>query len=370
MLQQHFARTMGALALTLVFVSCGGGSHSNTIPATVQSQPSIAGDRAYRWLHYVAHPLPANFVPSAIMRNGRIPGSFGKEAAIYSHGRIYQLGSFNGASTTALFVNDRGEAVGSALQTGALGPSALLFANGSILKLQPQPTGTNGPYVYNAATVISDTGAIYGTSDFQADSGFPETVRFSPNHPAVRLPTESGQAIGPISDINRYGRFAYQHSFGDAPFSPLAALGNGLSYTFLFGQRGSGATSINDLGHVAGYIDPVDEPYYTLPGYVPDWKAFVKTGSSLTILPYLQGTTIMEATGLNNGDAAVGSAGCQWYELTCPARVFVYTHSRLYDAARLLPTLFSSPVSLLPGLSDDGAFVVMKGSTYYLVSSE
>jgi hypothetical protein len=382
MLQQYFARPVGALtfsALTILFVSCSG-TQSNTIPATVQSQAVagrhvsdasvMAGDRAYRALHYVANPLPANFVPSAIMRNGRIPGSFGKQAAFYQHARIYQLGSFKGLNTTALFMNDRGEAVGYA------GPlvDALLFANCTIVELQPQPTGPDGPYVTNVATAISDTGAIYGNSNFL--TGFYETVQFSPHHAAVRLPDQPvglTEAIGFIDDINRSGTFAYQHTFGDAPVPPVGAVGKGLLTSYPFNQRASGATSVNDHGTVAGYIDPVDEPYTDAPDF-PNFKAFVRAGGSLTILPYLPGATIMEATGLNNHDDAVGSTGCQWDALPllgrpgCLGGVFVYTHGKLYDAAKLLPTLFSSPVSLLSGLSDHGEFVVMKGSTYYLVS--
>lgn len=373
MLQQYFSRVLAFSALTVALVSCSGGSNSNTLPVTVQSQAVAVTQHVPGALHYVAHRLPATFVPSAIMRNGIIPGSFGKAAAIFQHGRIEQLGSFKGSSTTALFVNDRGEAVGRAFETAGVA-DALLFANCTILELQPQPTGPDGPYVFNVATAISDTGAIYGNSNLA--TGFYETVQFSPNHAAVRLPNQAvglTEAVGFIDDINRSGTFAYQHTFGDAPVPPIAAIGKALLDNYPFGQRASGATSINDHGAVAGYIDPVDEPYYDAPDF-PNWKAFVKTGGSPTILPYLPGTTIMAATGLNNHGDAVGSTGCQWDGLPllgepgCPGGAFVYTHGKLYDAAKLLPTLFSSPVSLLAGLSDRGEFVVMKGSAYYLVS--
>src|SRR5689334_183558 len=93
-------------AQALVFASCSGGGGSLPIAshAVVQSLAVPS---------FVAVPLPANFVPQAMMRDGQVVGSIGSDAAIYVHSQAKDLGRLTGAaSSTALWANSRGEAVG------------------------------------------------------------------------------------------------------------------------------------------------------------------------------------------------------------------------------------------------------------------
>lgn len=103
--------------LLLVLAGCAGGNGGiAALPAshspTSNTKASQLAVEASADLKYVLEPLPSGFVPYAIMRNGRIAGSQGVNAAIYYRGRLASLGTYEGGSSVARFVNDRGDAVG------------------------------------------------------------------------------------------------------------------------------------------------------------------------------------------------------------------------------------------------------------------
>jgi hypothetical protein len=312
---------------------------------------------------YTSVHLPSNFVPTAIMRDGHIPGSVGSNAAIFYRGTIRTLGTYLNESASARFVNASGDAVGTSSNGSA--QRALLFAQGHVTDLGHLPNTSSATYTINAAEAIGDGGAIYGFSTFEGDLGAADIVKFSLVHAPVRLPSANSLAAqGDVTDINHSGVYTITRGFGDAPFGPLAASGQYGSFAFIFGLRASAGAGINNYGHVAGYIDPVNEPYGNAPPFVY-WKSLLRAGSSLTILPYLSGKNVMQATGINDRDEIAGSAKCM-APLSCSDSAFLYTGGHVYSVAKLLPALFTGPVVVLPGLSNNGDFILNTTTGYYI----
>jgi hypothetical protein len=357
-----FFRVAALAQFALLAAACSGGN-SPSLPAReplsqtqVNSQAQIREAGAPR---FTATQLPAGFVPLAIMRNGRIAGYVGNDAAVYFHGSIRDLGTYPGASARALFVNSSGVAVGFAYGMDSPGSRAVLFSHGTVQDLGRLPAAPGQPpNDSDAAEVISDNGAIYGQSSPAEQLGdCPQLAKFVPGQePTALRPTPAPGAFkafvarGIIQDINATGEFAVYRCFGDAPFGPLAAIGFDIRIHFQFHGRAAAATVINDRGDFAGYVGSGkwDAPFQTY------WQVYLQTSSTLKLLP-IRGEYQTDVTGLNDRDEMIAGG-------------FLYEHGTLYDLQDLLPGFGS--IAPVRGLSNDGSFVVWGSSSgrYYLVT--
>lgn len=371
-----FLRIAALCSIPVLASSCGGGGAGSIPPAsTGRSVPDASRDAQFRTglPKYVAVPLPAGFVPSAIMSDGQIPGRSGQVAAIYRRGSIRTLGTLpGGAYSDAKFVNARGDAVGdSGGGPGASYEHAVLFSNGQVRDLGHLPDSPGQKHDFNVAEVIDARGDIYGYSTFGAVLGGFALVRFSRTQGPVMLSNVGTRpATGLIHNINSSGTYSVDEILSP-PIGPWAAVGRRLSLTFLFGERASNADWVNNNGDIAGYIDPTDEPINQNLGV---WTAFVRTRVATTLLPNLPESTSMQPAGINDRGDVVGTSGCIGeIALLCnnafsDLTTFIYTARNMYDMKNLLPTLFTSAgSSALPGISEDGAFVAQTSTGYYMV---
>ncbi len=366
--------------LALFAASCSSGGNSASLPAQempMQAQGTARVPMQAQALlssapHFTVTKLPAGFVPSAVMRGGRIPGSFGKNAAIYYQGSIRNLGTYGSESAAAAFVNRWGDAVGGAGPIdGVPGTGrALLFSHGTVQDLGRLPDGD--PYNSSAASVISDNGAIYGESSYPGDLGCPQLVKFVPGQkPTALLPSGSFpfQGQGNIEDITPWGEFTVDRCFGDAPYGPLAALGLGTTIDWKFNGRAAAATAINDRGDFAGFIGSGawDALFQT------HWRGFLQISGTRQVLPLLGGYNDMRVTALNNSDEMIGTLDCDAASpCSGPGTAFLFENGTEYDLANLLPGFARGSTFLIPGLANNGSFVIEKfatsGSSYYLVT--
>lgn len=312
---------------------------------------------------FVAVPLPRDFVPHAIMRDGQIPGSFGRNAAIYAHGSVRDLGSLPGSdSSAALWANSRGEAAGISFFSPPhpVPLAATLFSGGSVRNLSSQAPAHQAESV----DVIGNREQLYGTSDPEDWLDTLDLVLFSPTGGHVHLNAVNGQrAAGFISDINNSGHVAGYElaSFGGFDnVGSQAAIGFDLSLTPLnLNVFTSVATAINDSEDVAGYVDPSNSQVETS----GTWTGFVRSRNATKFLPFLPGSTQMKPSGINDRGDVVGTSTGQF---GADFTVFVYTHGVVFDALkRTTPAL--NATQLLHGLSNQGAFVVQTEAGYYLV---
>ncbi len=346
----------------LLPAGCGGSSVA-TLPAVHVREAEAVALAPVR-SEYFAQKLPPTFVPSAIMKDGTVPGSANGVAALYRHGAIELLGTFQGRQSVALFANPRGDAVGYAVSADQVYSTALLFASGRIFDLGhlPDPPGTLlvNRHIVNKALVIDERGTIYGFSDFPDDLGGSPLVRYFVSAPPARV-TAGGLGVGgTIGNINARGQFAVEQVISP-PIGPYAGVGAGLTVTSLFGQRASAATWINDAGAVTGYVDPVNEQENDF----NRWNGFIEIGRSVTMIPALPGYNSTMPFGLNDRGETVGTSGCAGS--ICNDTVFVYRKGRVADLRALLPGKFGTAVDALPGISERGEFLVRSASNYYVI---
>lgn len=336
--------------------SCAGGGTNGTVPPLEQSssatsQSVATASFARNGPHYIAQPLPANFVPSAIMPNGAVPGSFGKDAAVFHDGRIEDLGTFGSEYAVAFSVNRRGEAVGvSTMGQGFDGVDvpgrALLFDNGKVQELSGLP-GTD----FSDARAIDDVGNIYGGSGSRSNDGGPRTIQL------VRFSVKgTAQAIAPVlffndenpdshMTINDRGTFTVTRAGDGTPeFPNRAYIGRGLVIQAVINTEENEAADINDHEQVVGSFDTVGmQPLQTY--------GFIHDDNGTRRLPLFP-------TGINNRELIVGT--------DANGAVLIDRHGTTYALNSLLQTPLS--VSLvLRGVSERGEFVVLAGQTYYLL---
>ncbi|MEO9169778.1 MAG: hypothetical protein ABI282_09420 [Candidatus Baltobacteraceae bacterium] len=360
---------MFACSIAFFITSCAGGGSSSagsTIPTVAQN---VAGSHAWTAAlltapngpRYVAVKLPANFVPTAIMRDGHIPGSVGKDAAIYFRHQVTILGSFRNEYAVATSVNSHGDAVGfstaGTLQTLDVPGRALLFSGGTIREL-PGLAGTD----FSDARAIDDRGDIYGGSGSKSNDSGPRSltlVRFSRTGGATAItrPTvfndESDESyIG----INRSGNFTVTRA-GDGFHPDRGFVGHGLTVVPVIESSNSTAAALNDDGEVTGGIALAHQP----PHQEPRETAYIHDEDGTRYLPFLPSAVRAFPSGINNRGDVVGSSSND-----TAGTIFVYTHHTIYDINALLP----SPLAfgfVLGGLSDKGAFVAGTRTANYIV---
>lgn len=358
--------SVACCVLAFLLEACGGNGGGTTLPSVQTREAGAVLQAAHdRDREYVAIRLPSNFVPSAIMKDGNIPGSAGGAAVIYRDGMIHTLGTYRGKHSVALFVNSRGDAVGYALSSGESYGAALLFSGGRIFNLGHLPDPPNtlpaNRHVFNKALVIDDRGTIYGFSDFPSDLGGSPLVRYSITSAPELLTAAGSPAGGVIGNVNSRGRYSVEQVISP-PIGPYAGVGSGLAITQLFGQRASAATWINDRDEITGFVDPVNEPENDF----NHWNGFIQTHGTVRMLPSLPGFNSTMPLGINDSGEIIGTSACA-NGSSCNDTVFVYRHGRVADLRSLVSGLFASGVDALPGISNDGEFLVRTGSENYVI---
>ena len=343
----------------LVLASCGGGGGgaSGVVPQTVpQAADARLATESASNVRYVAVPLPANFIPQAMMSNGAIPGSTGRFAAVFRRNHVDVLGTFGDETAVAYYLNSRGAAVGYSTVPNSASIRALLFSASTVRDLGRYPGATDGMRnIVNEALVIGDQEQIYGFSDIPAELGGERLVQFNPDDDsAVALnPVGGVRAAGFIHNINSDGRYTVDQNDAGFPFGPFAAIGYGRTLSLMIGNHASSAAWINDRGDIAGYIDPVNE----VENDAQAWNAFVHENGRTVMLPSFPGALAMKPTGINQKDQIDGtSITCAGF--ACTSTAFVYLRNTPYSIARLVPSLGAAQTVALPGISNQGAFVV------------
>lgn len=350
----RFLRMLLLMSAALFVISCGGGGAGGAVPAAQSNgvPPQADATKSAILNHgpqYVAQALPANFVPSAMMPNGAVPGSFGRDAAVFRDGRIENLGTFGSEFAVATSANSRGTAVGFStagmLFTPDVPGRALLFARGTVRELRGL-SGTD----FNDARAIDDAGHIYGGSGSRSNDSGPRTLQF------VRF-TEGGSAtaVAPaffFNDenadsaiaINHAGRFtATRAGDGTATFPNRAMVGRGLTVSQLITHDESTAAGLNDRGDVIGTFTPLLPTGQTVGFHFDQF--------GMRVLPFFP-------DGINNRGTIDGTDANGNVVIERRGQTF-----RLNDVLQR-PLAVSA---VLRGLSNRGAFVVLAGNTYYII---
>jgi hypothetical protein len=301
--------------------------------------------------------LPSGFKPYAIMPDGSIAGSLGNSAAVYRGGSVTTLGQYLDAQTVATSVNRRGVAVGYALRTSTTPAQwfALLFANGHISDLgQPPPPPTiQAPLAYVRALTINDNGQILGAAQDIFSTGFPILTRFFRDRPPALIsfatfPFDRGIPFR----INDSGQYAFTDIPAFASDIFRAYRGSGDTLTQVFPQFiWSSAGWINDKGTIAGAVNKTDDP-----AFLPQ-IAYVAGASGIQYLPSLAGANAMSPSGIDNRGEVSGDASGP----SIAGRIFFYASGVTYDVTPSLPPS-GSGYHTVPGMSNDGSFVVCAGS--------
>lgn len=348
------------LPMAMCMASCGGGGGG--------AVPSTSIDAASAIVHgprYAAVRLPRDFVPYAMMRDGRVTGSVGRDAAIFFRNRITKLGTFGSEFSTATFVNAHGDAVGFSMVDPSVTISppgrALYFSGGSVQELHGLP-GSD----FSAARAIDDDGDIYGGSGSKDNSFGPRSltlVRFSRS--GIAAATSPSIVYNDESDqrfiwINSRGDFVATRAGNGGPTLDLGFEGHGSTIApILASARASTGIGVNDDGDVVGAIARQTSPHGE-----PVGTTYIRTGTSTRYLPSLANLhqTQSAPIGINDRDDVVGTVFTATQSVN-----FVYTHGKMYALASLLNaplTLFLGP----HGVSNDGAFIAQSSdNAYYIV---
>jgi hypothetical protein len=360
-------RRAACLLLLLLLANCAGAG-TNLTPQRAPAVPgaSSAGamfeTEALAAPKYTAEQCP--LTPSAMMRDGQIPGADGNDAAVYDDGHLRNLGKYDGLPSAASWVNASGDAVGTVFDASNDSFHAILFNSDGAHDLGELPPGPNGPNTDSGADVIDNGGEIYGFSSPAGLEGGPQLVRFSLSAPPVPLQPDSTStpltSYGTITDINDSGHFSVLSDISP-PIGPFAATGFGDELTFMFGEHASASTGINDTDVITGYYDPINEPEDNL----SRWTPFIKDKTGVHVLPRLSGANSVQPAGINDDGDVVGSSATYNSEgnrVGTPT-VFLYTGGHVYDVEKLLSLSFGTTFTVLSGISNAGSFIVESAST-------
>jgi probable HAF family extracellular repeat protein len=212
------------------------------------------------------------------------PGDWDVHAVRWHRGRMTDLGTLPGGSTSAATgIDDDGTVVGWS-QTATVGPHAFSWRHGVMTDLAP---GSGTSYADAVAA-----GRILGTADSQ-----PVVWRHGVRHEL------RGFDPGAVADVNRRG-----DAVGSTPMSgSLVRWSNGrvTSIATPAGQDELALQALSDRREAAGYSDHWDE------NLVVSYHAWVWRGGALTELPDLVGQSRaldVNEHGTVAGDSAVTAA--------------------------------------------------------------
>jgi probable HAF family extracellular repeat protein len=242
----------------------------------------------------------------AIGKNGHVVGSSYNSAGyvhafLWNNGRMQDLGTLTGHPESYAFgVNDSGHAVGFS-GTMFVDERAFLRAGGAM-----QDLGTLGGPM-SRALAINNSGHVVGYSQ---NANFLYRA-FLYSNGAMRdlgvigsAPFGSSQAVA----INDKGQIAGHSTVGPDLLTFHACVWSNGSVTDLGSLTGfpySYAKSINDAGHVVGFVAPVDE---TIAGDAK--RAFVyRNGRMLNLndaIPLKSPWTLLQANSINDNGQIVG----------------------------------------------------------------
>jgi uncharacterized membrane protein len=302
----------------------------------------------YSSSEYKAVPIPTPFVPVAIKKDGRIPGSIYGRAAVYRSGTLTILGKYNGEPTYATDINSFGDAVGYAVTN--TGYRAVEYADGAFIALANVLNCPVDPVGYDGL-VIDDLGDIYGACLPSDKSDAPYIARYKPGTPSVLTAPAVNTGYG--LSVNGSGTFIY--SAAEYASDGAATSGTGLKGAYLpLSYMYSTASWINDAGTIVGALTNNTNTYTPMNAYI------YPKGGPLKILPLLNNAASMSASGINRHGTVIGS----WSNSTTSG-IFRYKSGVLSD---ITPSIVpAGNYGALPGLADSGAFVATANGQYYLI---
>jgi len=238
--------------------------------------------------------------------------------AIWTSGRIIDLGTLGGYQGVALESNGRDQVVG--VVTNSV-PDALPGLIGNTVPTGFQPGTQQRAFLWDggimvdlntlggpdaAAAFINDRGQIAGVS--YTNSIINGSTGIPTQHPflwqqgrMVDLMASAGGTFGFVAGLNNQGQVAGQMSLpGDAQFHPFLWSAGTLTDLRTLGGDNGEAYAINDAGEVVGRAD--------LPGSAAH-HAFLWKNGVMSDLGTLNGETCSTAYSINSSEQVVGDTG-------------------------------------------------------------
>lgn len=230
------------------------------------------------------------------MAFGAVLLSLGSEARAQSEGEpeytITDLGTLGGSDSRGNSINSSGHVVGYS-STDNDGPEhAFLYKDGTMTDLHT----LGGSYSFGYG--VDDDGQVVGSSYIAGDSRV-HAFLYDETNGMRDLGTLPGYIESDAYDVNGSGRAVGVVS--GSGYHAVLYEGGTITDLGTLGGPGSGATGINDSGHVVGYS-------YTDSGSWAKYRAFLYKDGVLTNLGVLDGSSNSQATDINDEGQVVGSS--------------------------------------------------------------